>query len=213
VVLAGRIPRRCATQYGMLPSMATPPARRPATAADIVDERHEVVRGEFMRKASPSFQHASTQNAVGGVLFGFRGPARADRPGGWWLGTEAEIELDAHDVYLPDVAGWRIARVPNPPQGRPVRIPPDWVCEILSPSTTARDLGHKQRTYHRMHVRHYWIVDPIEQVLSVYRWQEDGYLLALVASPGELVRAEPFDAIELDVAALFDRPLGHPLGP
>jgi len=192
--------------------MATSRARPPATAADIVDARQEVVRGDLVRKASPSFQHASTQNAIGGVLFGFRGPASAGRPGGWWLGTEVEIELDTHDVYVPDVAGWRINRVPIPPMSRPVRIPPHWVCEILSPTTTARDLGHKQRTYHRMRVGHYWIVDPIEQVLSVYRWQEEGYLLALVATPGEVVRPEPFDAIELDIALLFDVPLARPHG-
>jgi hypothetical protein len=55
-------------------------------------------------------------------------------------------------------------------------------------------------------VGHSWIVDPIEQVLSVYRWQENDYLLALVAGPGDVVRADPFDTIERPIAALFDRP-------
>ena len=192
----------------MLSSMATSPGRGLATALDMDDERQEVICGELVRKASPSFQHSSTQNAIEGILFGFRGPGGPGRPGGWWLGTEAEIELDTHEVYLPDVAGWRIDRVPDPPLGRPVRIAPDWVCEILSPSTTGRDLGQKQRTYHRMHVGHYWIVDPIEQVLCAYQRQENGYLLALVASPGDVARVEPFDAIEIVIAMLYDRPRG-----
>jgi Uma2 family endonuclease len=190
-------------QHGMLSPMGTPRARGTATAADIHDERQEVVRGELVRKASPSLVHGDIQGAVYAMLFGFRGRGRAGTPGGWWLGTEVEIELETHEVYLPDVAGWRIERVPEQPRERPVRIAPDWVCEVLSPSTTGRDLGHKQRTYHRARVGHYWIVDPIEHVLSIYRWQENGYLLALVAGPEDIVRAEPFDAIELDAGDLF----------
>lgn len=190
-------------QTGMLSSMATQRVHGMATAADIVDDRQEVVQGELVRKASPSFEHSTTQNAVSGTLNGFRGRSHPGRLGGWWLGTEVEIELATHDVFEPDLAGWRIDRVPAQPLGRPVRIAPDWVCEVLSPSTMKRDLGHKLRTYHRARVAHYWIAEPIGDVLSVYRWQETGYLLVLSASPGDVVRAEPFDAIEITVADLF----------
>ncbi|HWN71466.1 MAG TPA: Uma2 family endonuclease [Haliangium sp.] len=189
--------------------MATSRARGLATAADIEDDRQEVVRGELVRKASPSFEHSATQHAMAVALGGFLGRARSGRPGGWWFGTEAEIELETHDVYLPDIAGWRIARLPDRPSGRPVRITPDWVCEVLSPSTMARDLGHKLRTYHRARVPHYWLVEPIGAVLSVYRWQDDGYLLVLSAGPDDVVRAEPFDAIDLNMSEIFDRP-GEP---
>jgi Uma2 family endonuclease len=191
-------------QHGMLPSMATPRARGTATAADIVDDHYEVVRGELVRKASPSFEHSATQGAIMGTLNGFRGRSRPGRMGGWWLGTEAEIELETHDVFQPDVAGWRIDRVPERPRGKPVRITPDWVCEVLSPSTMRRDLGHKLRTYHRGRVSHYWVAEPIGEVLSVYRWHDTGYVLVLSASPGDIVKAEPFDAIDIDVADLFD---------
>jgi Uma2 family endonuclease len=145
--------------------MATPHARGTATAADIVDERHEVIRGELVPKEAASFEHGSTQQALGAALDGFRGRARAGRPGGWWLGTEVEVELEAHEVYVPDVAGWRIDRVPEAPSGKPVRIAPDWVCEVLSPSTMRRDRGHKQRTYHRAGIGHYWLVEPIDGIL------------------------------------------------
>ncbi|HWN71076.1 MAG TPA: Uma2 family endonuclease, partial [Haliangium sp.] len=145
--------------------MAPPRARGLATAADIVDDRQEVVRGELVRKASPSFEHSDVQMAIAHALGGFRGRSRPGRLGGWWLGTEVEIEIETHDVFQPDLAGWRIDRVPERPHGKPVRITPDWVCEVLSPSTMQRDLGHKLRTYHRARVGHYWIAEPIGEVL------------------------------------------------
>jgi Uma2 family endonuclease len=198
------------TQHGMLPSMATSRVRGLATAADLEDDRQEIVRGEIVRKASPSFGHGLTQMALGAALGGFLGRASQGRPGGWWLASEVEIELDTHEVYLPDIAGWRIERVPEPPDTRPVRVAPDWVCEILSPSTADRDLGQKQWNYHRAHVGHYWIVEPISQVLTVYRWQEAGYLLAMAAGASAVVRAEPFDAIELALGDIFRLPPCEP---
>lgn len=183
------------------------PRDRLLTAADLAAlERHEIVAGELVQKASPSFSHGSVQIALGGLLLGFRGPGRAGRPGGWWLGSEVEVELAANEVYLPDIAGWRIARLPEPPRERPVRVAPDWVCEILSPSTASRDVGHKLRTYHRARVGHYWVAHPAEQLVQVHRWQEAGYRLVLAAGAGELVRAEPFDAIELDIGDVFGQP-------
>lgn len=81
-------------------------------------------------------------------------------------------------------------------------VRPDWVCEILS-KNRRNDLVKKKRTYHRDQVNHYWIVDPIEETLAVYRWQSDGYVEVLIAERGETVRAQPFDAIDLHVGVLF----------
>ena len=195
----------------MLSAMG-PPRGRALTAAALAQlERHEVVDGELVQKASPSFAHGAAQGRISFALGGFWGHGgAAGRPGGWWLGTEVEIELAPHDVYLPDVAGWRIDRVPEQPRERPVRIAPDWVCEILSPSTTSRDLGHKQRTYHRAQVGHYWVAEPTSQTMTVYRWHEAGYVLALAAGAGEIVRAEPFDSIALDIGDIFGLPPHEP---
>lgn len=184
----------------MLAPMATPRARGLATAADLEDEREEVVCGEIMRKASPSFEHGDVQGTIFGRLLGFRGHGN---PGGWWMGTEVEIELAPHEVYLPDIAGWRIERVPERPRGRPVRVAPNWVCEILSPSTASRDLGHKLQTYHLARVGHYWVAEPFNQTLTVYRWHEAGYVVAMSAGAGERVRLEPFEAVELDLDDIF----------
>ncbi len=193
-------------QHGMLSTMTQPRDRRRTAAALEALERHEIVGGELVQKASPTFAHGATQISIGVALGGFRGHGRPGHPGGWWLGAEVEIELAPQEVYLPDLAGWRIDRVPEPPRERPVRIAPDWVCEVLSPSTTGRDLGHKRRSYHLARVGHYWVVEPTSQTLTVYRWQEAGYLLAMSASAGEMARVEPFDVIELDIGDMFGLP-------
>jgi Uma2 family endonuclease len=182
--------------------MASTRARGRATAADIEDERQEVVGGELVWKAAPTFDHGDLQGAIFGHLVGFRGYGR---PGGWWLGTEVEVELGPHEVYLPDIVGWRMERVPDRPRGKPVRVAPDWVCEILSPSTASRDLGHKQRNYHLARVGHYWVVDPDQQSLTVFRWREASYEVAMSARVGDTVGVEPFDAISLDLSNIFGR--------
>jgi Uma2 family endonuclease len=116
---------------------------------------------------------------------------------------EVEVELADHDVFLPDVSGWRKERVPERPRGRPIRVRPDWICEVLSPSNASVDLGPKRVAYHRAGVPHYWVVDPEHETLLVYRATAEGYVLALSAGREDVVRAEPFDAIELRVRELF----------
>jgi Uma2 family endonuclease len=191
-------------QHAMLDAM---PRAGAATAADIEFlEHHEVVRGEIVRKALPVFRHSFIQGRIVVALAGFHGHGGGEQsPGGWWIGTEPTIEFATHEVYQPDVAGWRLERMPELDE-YPIRRVPSWICEILSPSTADRDLGHKLRGYHRAHVGHYWVIEPADQILTVYRWQESRYTAALKARAGEHVRAEPFDAIELALASIFDIP-------
>ena len=181
-----------------------------ATAADLAalpgDARAEVIAGVVEPKAAPSYEHGDAQSAIAYSLRGpfHRGGGGGGAPGGWWLGTEVEIELETHEVYVPDLVGWRRDRVSERPSGRPVRIRPDWVCEIISPSTASRDRVLKHRVFHRSGVPHYWIVDPDAKTLAVHRWRDDGYLVVLTAGADDpRVRAEPFDAIELPLAVIF----------
>ena len=179
-----------------------------ATLADFLSipesERfHELIDGEIMQKTSPSGEHGSTQADVTGWLHGpFGRKPPSGGPGGWWLANEVEIEL-GDDVCRPDVVGWRRELVPERPRGTPVGVPPHWVCEVLSPSNMRNDLVRKKHIYHRHHVDHYWILDPAEGTLAVYRWHTDGYLEVLIAERGVTVRAEPFDAIEIPISGLF----------
>ncbi len=181
----------------------------PALLADLLaipeDERfHEIIDGELIRKAMPSGEHGDAQSALASrIKIPFQRRPGGKLPGGWWIYTEVEIELASTHVYRPDVVGWRRDRVPERPTGTPIRILPDWICEVLSPSNPGTDRVKKLNHYHQFQVPHYWIVDPLDESLSVFRWTAEGYLLVLASDREARVRAEPFEAIELPVAALF----------
>jgi Uma2 family endonuclease len=179
-----------------------------ATAADLAalsgDCNAEVIGGEIVERASPSAEHGNAQFGLASLLRNeFHGGDGGGRPGGWWIMGEVEIELERHEVYRPDLVGWRQERVPQRPTGQPVRTLPDWICEVISPSNAARDQVTKQRVYQRNRIAHYWLVDPLQRTLLVYRWTEPGYLIVLTAERDETVRAEPFAAVELSLGHLF----------
>ncbi len=180
----------------------------PATLADLLsippDQRfHEIIDGELVQKANPSGEHGDAQSAVASLIKGpFQRRSGGTMPGGWWIATGVEI-LAPDQIYRPDVVGWRRERVAERPTGTPVAIRPDWICEVLSPSNPGTDRVKKLNRYHQFGVPHYWIVDPIEESLSVFRWTAEGYLLVLAADREARVRAEPFEAVELVVATLF----------
>ena len=179
-----------------------------ATFADLAvlgdGVRAEIIGGEIVEKASPTMEHGSAQTALGGYVYRrFNRKPGGRWPGGWWIGTEVDVEYATHEIYRHDIVGWRRERFPERPTGRPIRARADWVCEILSPSNEKRDLVDKMQTLHREGVGHYWILNPEEKVLVVHRHHADGYLVALTASSGDTVHAEPFDEVELRVGVLF----------
>ena len=187
--------------------MSGAPHRSGATFADLQrlpdDVGAEIIHGAIVEKASPTMEHGRAQVATGGYLrrrFDRTGGGRW--PGGWWLATEVDVEYEPYELFRHDLVGWRRDRVPDCPRGRPIRVRPDWVCEILSPSNEKRDLVDKMRVLFSAGVPHYWILNPDEQVLIVHRLDPGGYLVALTAGADETVRAEPFHAVDLRVRAL-----------
>jgi Uma2 family endonuclease len=182
----------------------------PATLADLLaipeaERFHEIIAGELVKKPMPSARHGGAQAGLAARIGGPYGRRPGGRsPGGWRFATETEILFDQHDVYRPDIAGWRRDRLPELPDEAPLTTLPDWICEILSPSNPRNDLIKKMRTYQRSGVPHYWLVDPVAETLHVYRSVEGGYLLVLSAEGEERVRAEPFEAVTLSVRGLLD---------
>jgi Uma2 family endonuclease len=168
------------------------------------DARFELIDGELIEKAAPTFDHGAAQTLTAGLIAGafHRRPGGPGGPGGWWIATEVDIVLDGRG-YRPDVSGWRRERLPVPPKERPVSVRPDWICEIVSDSNRAVDTVTKLRRYHQAGVPHYWILDQVDRTLTVHRHTPEGYLLALRAEEGETVRAEPFEAVEPDVRVLL----------
>jgi len=186
--------------------MATP-SRRPATLADLMvradHDRLEIIGGELVEKAMPSPSHAAAELELAAAIAPFnRRPGGRD-PGGWWLFTEIHVEYPRGEIYCHDAAGWRRDRVPARPSEWPVRIRPDWVCEIVSPRHEKQDMVDKPRVLYAAEVPHYWVLDPEAQILLVHRWSRDGYIVVQRAAAGEKIHAEPFEAIELHVGLLF----------
>lgn len=179
----------------------------PATAADLrargEDSRCELIAGVIVEKAAPRGEHGDTQGGIISTLRRrfHRGPG-GRWPGGWWILAEVHVEYPP-EIYCHDAVGWRRDRVAERPSGWPIQLRPDWVCELLSPNHEKRDLVDKLRTLHAAAVPHYWILHPEQKTLVVHRWQEAGYLIALTATSGETVRAEPFEAVDLRVGVLF----------
>lgn len=165
---------------------------------------HELLGSELVEKATPSGEHGDAQAGVVGAVrpLYHRGPG-GPGPGGWWIATEVEVLLDSGEVVRPDVLGWRRERVHERPSGTPVRVRPDWVCEVVSASNANTDTVKKLRIYHAAGVPHYWLADPRDATLTVMRWGEAGYTTVLRAESGETVRPEPFEETELAVGSLF----------
>ena len=161
--------------------------------------------GEVTRKAMGSGQHGLSQMRMGRLLDPFdRKPNGTSRPGGWWFVSEVEVELARHQIVRPDVVGWRRSTLPERPSGYPVRVRPDWVCEVMTDGDARRRDGlQKRRIYADHGVPHYWLVDTEREKLTVLRLAERGYVEILEAGRAERVKAEPFELLTLQVGVLF----------
>jgi Uma2 family endonuclease len=164
----------------------------------------EIVDGELHVSPRPAPVHSVAASAIGEEL---GPPFKRGRggPGGWVILFEPELHL-GEDVLVPDLAGWRRERMPEVPLAPAYfTVAADWVCEVLSPSTARLDRTRKLAAYARNRVSHVWFVDALAQTLEVLRLDGDTYRIVLSAAGAERIRAEPFDAIELDLAILWAR--------
>jgi len=164
----------------------------------------EIIDGELSLMPRPRLEHARSAGELHGEL---RGPFDRGRggPGGWVILPEPELRLGPlPDVLVPDLAGWRRERLPEGfITGAFAAVAPDWCCEVLSPSTEKVDRGRKLAIYHREGVGHVWLVSPVLRSVEVYRRADIGWLLLATFEGDAVVRAEPFDAVELDLAGLW----------
>ena len=174
-----------------------------------LDQRAELVRGTLVEKAAPSSKHSGAQGGIDrrvGDKFNRKPGGRW--PGGWWFFVELDVQFGT-EIFRPDVCGFRRDRLKEKPSGRPVLARPDWVCEILSPSNAKTDRVEKLQTYFAAGVPHYWLVDPLEGSLEIFRRTDLAYALVQSAHRGQRLKPEPFDALEFSVDELLgDDPEG-----
>ncbi|MCC6551406.1 MAG: Uma2 family endonuclease [Polyangiaceae bacterium] len=169
----------------------------------------ELIRGVLHTFPRPAPRHARASSRLGAKLAGAFDLGDTG-PGGWIILDEPELHFPDPsaegeiDALVPDLAGWRVERLPELPDAAHFTLAPDWICEVLSPSTAGVDRDEKMPIYAREAVRHAWLIDPVAQTLEVFvlgagrRWSAAG-----VHRAGARVRAEPFDAVELDLGVLW----------
>lgn len=179
-----------------------------ATYADLMalplDVRAELIAGEIVTAPAPLPRHSHVQRSAGRFIGGpFQDDDGRGGPGGWWIFVEVDVSLDRHDIVRPDVAGWRKERLPRPGAARPIEVVPDWICEVLSPATAARDRVHKRNLYARAGVPYYWLIDPVARVLEALKLENGVWIELGVHDDESVARIPPFDAIELEVGRLF----------
>ena len=184
------------------------PAHKPATYQDLLSlgetTRAEVLAGEVIVGPAPLPRHSRAQRALGRFVGGpYDDDDGRGGPGGWWILLEVDVELGPTDVVRPDLAGWRRERLLNPWDERPLKVVPDWICEVLSPSNVPHDRVVKRRLYATHGVHFYWLVDPAARTLEALRlrdgtWEEVGSY-----GDGDVAQIEPFAAIDLEVSRLF----------
>lgn len=186
--------------------MTVKPLKKGAAYDDLVrvPEHYvaELFDGELYASPRPAPPHARAASMLG-VKLGEPFDVGSNGPGGWLILDEPELHF-GNDVLVPDLAGWRRERMPSLPQDRPyLTVAPDWICEVLSPFTESIDRGKKLRIYARENVSHAWLIDPLRQLLEILAL-ESGRLEHIERHHGNArVRAQPFDAIELELQALW----------
>jgi Uma2 family endonuclease len=186
------------------------PVPKPATYADVLaapaHRVAQVLGGTLYTHPRPSPRHSAAASALGGELSTTFQRGNGG-PGGWIILDEPELHL-GFDIVVPDIAGWRRENLSTLPDTPYLETPPDWVCEILSPSTERLDRGIKRRIYAEAGVKHLWLIDPRSQVLEAFALTGGQWLLVGTAQGGDDVSIAPFDAISFSLAALwpFDLP-------
>jgi Uma2 family endonuclease len=172
-----------------------------ATFADLAalppNMKGELIDGVLYAMTRPRGRH---QSVAGSIEADFQPPFQRGRggPGGWWILPEPGIELPSAPEISPDIAGWRRERLPELPEDTSIRVVPDWVCEVLSPTTRRHNKLVKAPYYARVGVAWMWLVDIEARVLTVHRLYEGHWLEVAVYGDETTARIEPFADVEVD---------------
>ena len=190
--------------------MAAPAKMRMASYEDILrlpeNVVGEIVNGELVVSPRPSPAHARASSSLG---MGIGGPFDHGRggPGGWVILDEPELHPEPH-VLVPDLAGWRRERMPSLPTTSWFELPPDWICEVLSPSTAIIDRTQKQEIYRQQGMPWLWFVDTTAHTIEVLQNAEGGWFVVGTFGGKVEARMPPFDAVPIEIGSLWD--LGAP---
>ena len=184
---------------------------RRATYQDVLDAPPyrvaEVVDGTLYIFDRPAVPHARASSVLGRYIGTPFDDGRGG-PGGWWILDEPQIH-SGEDIVVPDIAGWRRERMPVLPDAAYFTLAPDWVCEVLSPSTRKLDLGGKSAVYARAGVKYIWFVDPIARSLEAKVLRGGKWVEIATLYDDATVSLPPFEAISFNLGDLWPPPTVH----
>lgn len=182
------------------------PVRRKATYEDLYglpdNVVGEILDGELIVTPRPARRHIHAASSLGGEIVPPYHFGRGDGPGDWIIYDEPELQL-GEQTLVPDLAGWPRERLLTPPEQVGIAVSPDWVCEILSPSTVQVDKVRKMPIYAQYGVPHLWLIDPAARTLDVFKLQSERWTLLATYSENDQVRAEPFVEVEIALQHLW----------
>ena len=181
------------------------PVRKLATYEDLFDLPEnlvgEIINGRLITQPRPAPRCAYAKSCMG-VEIGGPFDIGKDGPGCWWILDEPELHSGGN-ILVPDLAGWRRERMPRLPDTAWFETVPDWICEVLSPSTARDDRAEKMPLYSEMGVTHAWLVDPNLRTLEAYENQQGRWLLLKTLADDAKVALAPFDAVEWELEVLW----------
>ena len=164
----------------------------------------EIINGRLYAQPRPASRHVMAGATLGGELYNPYHRGRGG-PGGWWILDEPEIHfIRDTEVLVPDLAGWRRDRMLHLSRDQRIQVVPDWVCEILSPSTSGKDRLLKMPVYARYGVAYLWLVDPLSRTLEAFALREGQWVALGEFRDQAVVSVAPFADIGLELGALWE---------
>jgi Uma2 family endonuclease len=164
-------------------------------------QRHELIDGEHYVTPSPNTRHQTVSMnlllAIGGWL--------EAHPLGRLYHAPFDVVFSDFDVVEPDLLYISNERRRDIVTPKHVRGAPDLVIEIGSPGTRKRDETIKRRLYERAGVSEYWVLDPMRDVVRIYRrdGQAFGEPLELSRASGDVLTTPLLPPLELPLARIF----------
>ena len=161
----------------------------------------EIVNGQLFEHPRPSGLHGVAASTLGSDIHQSFHRGRGG-PGGWWILDEPELHLNG-DVVVPDIAGWRRTTMPDIPTDHRFVVPPDWICEVLSPSNASHDRIVKMPIYANAGIKHVWVVDPLMKTQEVFELHNQRWTLHSGYKDDDEIKAPPFEEVSFELAALW----------
>jgi Uma2 family endonuclease len=163
----------------------------------------EILNGQLHTQPRPAGLHALVESNLQIEVGGPFGKGRGG-PGGWWIIVEPELHfIRDTEVLVPDIAGWRRDRMPQVPAEHRFEIVPDWICEVLSPSTESKDREIKMPIYAHFGVANAWLVNLKSRTLEAYTLIAEQWENILIAERDQILTIPPFEAIRLELSSLW----------